>query len=166
MRQDSMLEGIKQGREASRNIRFCSSDGAPRPMFFADKSKRSRTRLTTGADDGKPTRSVNYREFERGFLRFMDQLDWTEVLAVADSEELTAAGDGVASIKLNIERANLTSSTALTEQGTAVAVGWMAHGPFRQHKTRASKGNGIASKNYVVWQLGPERGSQDFPRDE
>ena len=149
MRQDSMLEGIKQGREASRNIRFCSSDGAPRPMFFADKSKRSRTRLTTGADDGKPTRSVNYREFERGFLRFMDQLDWTEVLAVADSEELTAAGDGVASIKLNIERANLTSSTALTEQGTGSrrSVGWRTVSFGSKKRPRRRSGTESPKKN-------------------
>ena len=54
----------------------------------------------------KPNK-VEYSEFEGAFLRFLDQLDWTTVLDVTESEELQ---------KCEREIATLTAEIAQGEQ--------------------------------------------------
>jgi hypothetical protein len=54
----------------------------------------------------KPNR-ISYSRFEKTFLRFLDQLDWTSVLDVAESQEL---------IRAEKELANLCAEIANTEQ--------------------------------------------------
>ena len=41
----------------------------------------------------------------------------------------------------------------------------MTHGSLRQHEDQGVEWKRDRRKNHVVWQLGSQRGSQEFPRD-
>jgi hypothetical protein len=41
----------------------------------------------------------------------------------------------------------------------------MTHGSLRQHEDQGIEWKRDRRKNHVVWQLGPEGGGQEFPRD-
>jgi DNA invertase Pin-like site-specific DNA recombinase len=51
----------------------------------------------------KPHR-FDYSRFERWFLTFLDQLDWTTILDVAESEDLKHAEEEIGKLSLDIER--------------------------------------------------------------
>jgi DNA invertase Pin-like site-specific DNA recombinase len=78
-------------------------DSHNRSMFFEDKGGRSITKLVTDCKclGTKPNR-ISYPVFERAFLRFLDELDWTTVLGVRQSCEIDklekAKGDIVSDI--------------------------------------------------------------------
>jgi hypothetical protein len=61
---------------------------APLPMHYANKGKKDRPRLITDTDKSELRHSVGYEEFEITFLHFLDQLDWTSILDVAESADL------------------------------------------------------------------------------
>jgi DNA invertase Pin-like site-specific DNA recombinase len=85
---------------------FDVTDGAPRAMHFIDKGTKSTRNLSTEkTSSGKPN-TVNYARFERGFLEFLDALDWKSVLDVAESEEIKAAEIELASLKIENQRTN------------------------------------------------------------
>jgi DNA invertase Pin-like site-specific DNA recombinase len=83
---------------------FDITNGEPVSMYYIDKgTKSSRNLSTEKTSAGKPN-TVNYARFERGFLEFLDALDWKAVLDVAESEEIKAAEDAVAQLKIEIQR--------------------------------------------------------------
>jgi hypothetical protein len=73
-------------------------------MHFADKGKRDRPRLVTDTDSKADRHSVVYEQFEMTFLRFLDQLDWSSVLDVAENEEIQAAEKDVADCAATISQ--------------------------------------------------------------
>jgi len=77
-----------------------------RPMHYSDKGKRSRPTLSTACKDinGNRPNSVIYSWFERAFLEFLSQLDWTTVLDIAESDEIKRQEEAIASLNLDIAR--------------------------------------------------------------
>jgi DNA invertase Pin-like site-specific DNA recombinase len=47
---------------------------------------------------------IKYAEFESAFLTFLDQLDWTSVLDVTESEDLRQSEESIASLKFSLSR--------------------------------------------------------------
>jgi len=74
-------------------------------MHYKTRGKGTEPRLETFRNDGKKAHSVFYADFEEMFLKFLDQLDWTEVLDIAESEDLKRAEDALASLDFDIARA-------------------------------------------------------------
>jgi DNA invertase Pin-like site-specific DNA recombinase len=81
---------------------------AKKPMHYSDKHNGMRPRLTTEktTDGGQPNR-IYYDDFENSFLSFFDMLDWTEVLDVAESDDLKRTEEEIASLGLDIARGEL-----------------------------------------------------------
>jgi hypothetical protein len=75
------------------------------PMHYKTRGQGTRPRLETFRDDGKKARGFDYAKFESAFLRFLDALDWSEILDLTESEDLKQAEEEVASISFNITRA-------------------------------------------------------------
>ena len=53
-------------------------------MQYANNGKRDVPRLSAGVSG----HSIRYADFESAFLRFLDQLDWTQILDVSESDDL------------------------------------------------------------------------------
>jgi DNA invertase Pin-like site-specific DNA recombinase len=63
----------------------------PRPMHFQDKGNRSLPKLATETTDHNSRHAIRYGQFEKAFLRFLDQLDWTSVLELSESSDILEA---------------------------------------------------------------------------
>ena len=76
------------------------------PMHYSDKGKRSRPQLVTNCKDinGARPNTINYERFEKMFLRFLDDLDWTTILDITESDELKRQEEIIASLNLDITR--------------------------------------------------------------
>jgi DNA invertase Pin-like site-specific DNA recombinase len=76
------------------------------PMHYSDKGKRSRPQLVTNCKDinGARPNTINYERFEKMFLRFLDDLDWTTILDITESDELRRQEEIIASLNLDITR--------------------------------------------------------------
>lgn len=104
------------GRTGKINSLFTSlvwdyTGNEPIPMHYADKGKKDRPRLVTDTDIKADRHSVVYEQFESIFLRFLDELDWTSVLDVSESEdlksaetEIAAAAETIAHLEQQIEK--------------------------------------------------------------
>jgi DNA invertase Pin-like site-specific DNA recombinase len=77
-----------------------------RPLHYINKGRNEKPKLIV--DYEGPRRAIVYADFEKSFLRFLDQLDWTEVLDVAESTELLQAEEEVGRLRLDIERSGQT----------------------------------------------------------
>jgi hypothetical protein len=77
------------------------------PMHWRDKGKRDKPRLLTNSKDldGTKPNSVVYADFEKAFLNWLDQLDWTEIIDIADSSEIKQLEEEVSIFDLQISRA-------------------------------------------------------------
>jgi DNA invertase Pin-like site-specific DNA recombinase len=80
--------------------------GNGRSLHFIDKGKRERPKLVVDYDGDR--RAIVYADFEKSFLQFLDIIDWTEVLDVAESTELLQAEEKIGRLRLEIERAGQT----------------------------------------------------------
>jgi DNA invertase Pin-like site-specific DNA recombinase len=78
---------------------------AKKRMYYIDKGKRSLPHLSTEKTGIERTNSFEYERFERWFLTWLDQLDMTAILDAAESEDLKHAEEVIASLALDIERA-------------------------------------------------------------
>jgi DNA invertase Pin-like site-specific DNA recombinase len=76
-----------------------------RNMSYEDKGSGWRYLVTDSRRFGIDPHRIPYAEFEKGFLRFLDQLDWTTVLNVSDSTDLKAAEELVANVRAEIQAA-------------------------------------------------------------
>jgi DNA invertase Pin-like site-specific DNA recombinase len=76
------------------------------PMHYSDKGKRSRPQLVTNCKDinGARPNTINYARFEKMFLRFLDDLDWTTILDITESDELRRQEEIIVSLNLDITR--------------------------------------------------------------
>jgi DNA invertase Pin-like site-specific DNA recombinase len=72
------------------------------PMTFA-KWRDRELLITARYQAGKPNK-IPYQTFEAAFLRFLDQLDWSDILGASDAQEITEASRLVSDISLEIER--------------------------------------------------------------
>jgi hypothetical protein len=72
-------------------------------MYYATKGQRYQPRLITNAEPGK-RHSMYYDQFERSFLRRLDQLDWTTVLDIAESAELKEAEQQIAGHAADVDQ--------------------------------------------------------------
>jgi hypothetical protein len=76
------------------------------PMHYGDKGKRDRPRLRTNSKDvdGATPNSVTYAKFERAFLSWLDALDWSTVIDVADTESIKKSEEEIGELRLSIAR--------------------------------------------------------------
>jgi DNA invertase Pin-like site-specific DNA recombinase len=74
-----------------------------RNMSYEDKGDGWRYLTTDSRRFGITPHRIPYADFERGFLRFLDQLDWTTVLGVSDSADLEQSEEAVANIRAEIQ---------------------------------------------------------------
>ena len=76
------------------------------PMHYSDKGKRSRPQLVTNCEDinGARPNTISYARFEKMFVRFLDDLDWTTILDITESDELRRQEEIIASLNLDITR--------------------------------------------------------------
>jgi DNA invertase Pin-like site-specific DNA recombinase len=89
------------------------SSEKPLPMNYQDKGNRAVPKLATSTSIVAQRHSLRYADFEKTFLRFLDQLDWTEVLNVTESNELLQAEEEVGRLSLEIERSTAAIDTLL-----------------------------------------------------
>jgi hypothetical protein len=87
----NLFAGLVTDRDLNRSMVLMLSRGKP---YLVTDSYRVRI---------KPNR-FEYDRFERWFLTFLDQLDWTTILDVAESEDLKRAEDEIGRLALGIER--------------------------------------------------------------
>jgi len=76
------------------------------PMYYQDKHRGAASLQTAGSESSsgiKPHR-IDYALFAKGFLTFLDQLDWTAIVDVADTEELNSAQADIDRLSFEIER--------------------------------------------------------------
>jgi len=74
-----------------------------RNMSYEDKGSGWRYLVTDSRRFGIQPHRIPYAEFEKGFLWFLDQLDWTTVLNVSDSTDLKSAEELVANVRAEIQ---------------------------------------------------------------
>jgi DNA invertase Pin-like site-specific DNA recombinase len=76
------------------------------PMYYEDKGKRSRPKLVTDSKNRNGTKgnAIPYADFEKAFLRFLDDLDWTTIVDVADSSEIKKLESAIAELEVRIDR--------------------------------------------------------------
>ena len=76
------------------------------PMHYDDKGKRDRPRLRTNSKDvnASTPNSVTYANFEKAFLSWLDALDWSTVIDVADTESIRKSEEKIAELRLSIGR--------------------------------------------------------------
>ena len=84
------------------------------PMHYKTRGKGTVPRLETFRNDGKRAHSVFYADFEEMFLKFLDQLDWSEILEVAENEDLKRAEDALANLDFNITHDKQQADKLLT----------------------------------------------------
>jgi DNA invertase Pin-like site-specific DNA recombinase len=77
------------------------------PMHYQDKGKRSQPKLVTNSKDrnGTTGNTIPYAKFEKAFLSFLDDLDWTTLVDVADSSEIQKIESDIAALNARIEKA-------------------------------------------------------------
>ncbi len=76
------------------------------PMHYEDKGKRSRPKLVTDSKQRNGTKgnAIAYATFEKAFLRFLDDLDWTTIVEVADSSDIKKLEAEIADLNVRISR--------------------------------------------------------------
>ena len=76
------------------------------PMHYDDKGRRDRPRLRTNSKDvnASTPNSVTYAKFEKAFLSWLDALDWSTVIDVADTESIKRSEEDIAELQLSIAR--------------------------------------------------------------
>jgi DNA invertase Pin-like site-specific DNA recombinase len=77
------------------------------PMHWRDKGKRDKPRLVTNSKEinGTTPNTLPYAPFEKTFLYWLDQLDWTEIIDIADSSDIKQIEEEVSTFDLQIARA-------------------------------------------------------------
>ncbi len=75
-------------------------------MHYGDKGKRDRPRLRTNSKDvnGATPNSVTYTNFEKAFLFWLDALDWSTVIDVADTEAIQRSEEEIADLQVSVVR--------------------------------------------------------------
>jgi DNA invertase Pin-like site-specific DNA recombinase len=75
-------------------------------MCYEDKGKRSRPKLVTNSKNrnGISGNTIPYAVFEKGFLHFLDDLDWSTIIDIADSSEIKNIEREIADLKARISR--------------------------------------------------------------
>jgi DNA invertase Pin-like site-specific DNA recombinase len=87
------------------------------PMHYRDKGKRDKPRLATISKevDGTPGNSITYAPFEKAFLNWLDQLDWTEIVDITDSSEIAKIEGEIAALNLQIGRTETLIQTLVDQ---------------------------------------------------
>jgi DNA invertase Pin-like site-specific DNA recombinase len=85
------------------------------PMHFENKGGNERYFCTDSARFGKKPNRINYNQFEAAFLRFLDQLDWSQVLDVRDSSDIKAAEEEAARLTVDLERTEAQIQVAIDQ---------------------------------------------------
>jgi DNA invertase Pin-like site-specific DNA recombinase len=108
------LAGRKSGQFAGRTgkarnlfsgLVYDVTGEAPEPMHYIDKGTKSTRNLSTVKTNGEKPQTVNYARFERGFLEFLDALDWRRILNAEDRAEIHALESEDATIREGIDQA-------------------------------------------------------------
>jgi hypothetical protein len=74
-------------------------------MHYSDKGKRDRPRLRTNSKDvNGVTPNSLYSKFEKAFLSWLDALDWSTVIDVADTEGIKKSEEDIDNLQLSIAR--------------------------------------------------------------
>ena len=81
-------------------------DEAGLPIHYIDKGRKDPPRLVTSNRqiNGTASRSLVYSQFERSFLHWLDELDWSTILNISDSSDIADAEKNIANLKLSLER--------------------------------------------------------------
>jgi DNA invertase Pin-like site-specific DNA recombinase len=83
------------------------------PMYYEDKGKRSRPKLVTDSKNRNGTKgnSIPYARFEKAFLSFLDDLDWSNIVDIADSSEIKKLESEIADLNGGISRSQAQIQT-------------------------------------------------------
>jgi DNA invertase Pin-like site-specific DNA recombinase len=110
-----IFQAVQQARDSRYRERKGSTSATMRNLFaglITDKDYdlpmvyywRGNELITDSYRMKKKPHRFEYDRFERWFLTFLDQLDWTTILDVAESEDLKRAEDEIGRLALDIER--------------------------------------------------------------
>jgi uncharacterized coiled-coil protein SlyX len=76
------------------------------PLHYIKKGRKDTPRLVTTNRQvhGTESHSLVYSHFERSFLHWLDELDWSTILNISESSDIADAEKNVANFKLSLER--------------------------------------------------------------
>jgi hypothetical protein len=81
-------------------------DEAGLPLHYINKGRKDTPRLVTTNRqvNGTESHSLVYSHFERSFLHWLDELDWSTILNISESSDIADAEKKVANLKLSLEQ--------------------------------------------------------------